>query len=79
MEEKIYEEFNQPEWIQVDMSYIQKLEENVEYYKTAISEIKEEVNLEGENEEKIENIKTAIKELEGVLNWVKKKGNITNM
>jgi len=43
MEEKINEEARIPEWIQVDMTYYQNMEENLEYYKTAIKLIEENV------------------------------------
>lgn len=73
MEEKIIEEMNQPEWIQVDMNYMQKVEENIEYYKTAINLIKDELyGLEGltkNYEETVKSIENIIKELEKELNW----------
>lgn len=72
MEEKIIEEMNQPEWIQVDMNYMQKVEENIEYYKTAINLIKDELyGLEGltkNYEETVKSIENIIKELEKELN-----------
>lgn len=43
MREDIIEEMNRPEWIQVDMTYMQKLETNTEYYKTAIKMIEDEL------------------------------------
>jgi len=43
MEEKINEEARIPEWIQVDMTCYQNMEENLEYYKTAIKLIEENV------------------------------------
>lgn len=43
MEEKINEEARIPEWIQVDMTHYQNMEENLEYYKTAIKLIEENV------------------------------------
>lgn len=73
MREDIIEDANQPEWIEVDMSYHQKLEENLEYYKTAIRLIKDELyGLEGltkNYEETVEEIENIIKELEEELNW----------
>lgn len=72
MEEKIIEEMNQPEWIQVNMNYMHKVEENIEYYKTAINLIKDELyGLEGltkNYEETIKSIENIIKELEKELN-----------
>lgn len=72
MREDIIEDANQPEWIEVDMSYHQKLEENLEYYKTAIRLIKDELyGLEGltkNYEETVEEIENIIKELEEELN-----------
>lgn len=73
MREDIIEDANQPEWIKVDMSYHQKLEENLEYYKTAIRLIKDELyGLEGltkNYEETVGEIENIIKELEEELNW----------
>lgn len=43
MEEEIIEEARIPEWIQVDMTHYQNMEENLEYYKTAIKLIEENV------------------------------------
>lgn len=72
MREDIIEDANRPEWIEVDMGYHQKLEENLEYYKTAIRLIKDELyGLEGltkNYEETVEEIENIIKELEEELN-----------
>lgn len=72
MREDIIEDVNQPEWIEVDMGYHQKLEENLEYYKTAIRLIKDELyGLEGltkNYEETVGEIENIVKELEEELN-----------
>ena len=72
MREDIIEDTNQPEWIEVDMGYHQKMEENLEYYKTAIRLIKDELyGLEGltkNYEETVGEIENIIKELEEELN-----------
>ena len=72
LEERYGEDFNKPEWIQVDMNYMQKVEENIEYYKTAINLIKDELyGLEGltkNYEETVKSIENIIKELEKELN-----------
>lgn len=71
MERDYGENFNQPEWIQVDMTYMQKLEENLEYYKTFIKMLESEVDFFDEKEddatEVIYNIKQYLKELKEVL------------
>lgn len=71
LEEKYGENFNQPEWIQVDMTYMQKLEENLEHYKTFVKMIESEVNFfEGNSNEAIDainNIQEYLGELEEVL------------
>lgn len=46
MKEKINEEARIPEWIQVDMTHYQNMEENLEYYKTAIKLIEEKIECE---------------------------------
>lgn len=46
MEEKINEEARIPEWIQVDMTCYQNMEENLEYYKTTIKLIEEKIECE---------------------------------
>lgn len=46
MEEKINEEARIPEWIQVDMTHYQNMEENLEYYKTTIKLIEEKIECE---------------------------------
>lgn len=63
MEERFvdkYDEWNQPEWIQVDMTYMQKLEENLEYYKTTIKAIIEELESNDDNKQKLTYIKNYI-------------------
>jgi len=65
MEEKIYEEWNQPEWIQVDMSYMEKVEEQLEYYKGFARVVEEEI--ENPSDDTIENIKEHLEELKEVL------------
>lgn len=46
MEEKINEQARIPEWIQVDMTHYQNMEENLEYYKTTIKLIEEKIECE---------------------------------
>lgn len=65
MKEKIYEEWNQPEWIQVDMSYMEKVEEQLEYYKGFTRVIEEEI--ENPSDDTIENIREHLEELKEVL------------
>jgi septal ring factor EnvC (AmiA/AmiB activator) len=68
LEERYGEDFNQPEWIQVDMTYMQNLEENLEYYKTFVKMIEEEIDeFEGDTQELADNIEEYLKELKGVL------------
>lgn len=70
-EERYGESFYQPEWIQVDLTYMQNLEENLEYYKTFVRMIEEEVAILEErpedSQEVIKSIKQYIEELEEVL------------
>ena len=71
MEERFidkYDEWNQPEWTQVDMTYLQNLEENLEYYKTTIEMILTDIESEDEDCKKIECIKERINELKRELN-----------
>lgn len=63
MEEKINEEARIPEWIQVDMTHYQNMEENLEYYKTAIRLIEESVEQMEET--------TAKKEMQDLINELK--------
>jgi archaellum component FlaC len=65
MKEKIYEEWNRPEWIQVDMSYMEKVEEQLEYYKGFARVVEEEI--ENPSDDTIENIKEHLEELKEVL------------
>ena len=65
MKEKIYEEWNRPEWIQVDMSYMEKVEEQLEYYKGFARVVEEEI--ENPGDDTIENIKEHLEELKEVL------------
>lgn len=68
LEERYGEDFNQPEWIQVDMTYMQNLEENLEYYKTFVKMVEEEIDeFEGNTQELADNIEEYLKELKGVL------------
>ena len=64
MQEKIYDEWNKPEWTQVDSSYLQRLEEYLLLYKKTIGFIKEELE---DEEFGLENIKKIIGELEDEL------------
>lgn len=65
MKEKIYEEWNRPEWIQVDMSYMEKVEEQLEYYKGFARVVEEEI--ENPSDDTIKNIKEHLEELKEVL------------
>lgn len=67
MKEKIYEEFNVPEWINIDMTEYYDMQENLAYYKTTIRMIEEEINSEDSDKKKIECIKEYIKELKNVI------------
>lgn len=83
MREDIIEEMNKGEFIKVEEERYVKMQENLEYYKTAIQLIKDEMyglaGLEHEYIESLKEIGKIIEELELELNtlWVKKKGNIT--
>lgn len=59
-----YEEWNRPDYEEVNSEYFHRLEENVLYYKTAINLIKEELN---NGEVGLENIKGIIGDLENEL------------
>ncbi len=67
MEEKDYEEFYSPEWINVDMTEYYNMQENLEYYKTFVKKIVEEIGSEEQDSKKIEFIKDYIGELKEVL------------
>jgi len=71
MERDYGEDFNQPEYIQVDMTYMQNLEENLEYYKTFIKMLESEVyyfdQKEDDGAEVIKNIIQYLNELKEVL------------
>ena len=83
MREDIIEEMNRTELIKVRGEDYIKMQENLEYYKTAIRLIKDEMyglaGLEHDYTESVKEIGRIIEELELELNtlWVKKKGNIT--
>ena len=66
------EDFNQPDYVKIDREEYQKEQENLEYYKTTIDMIKDELyGIEGltkEYEETFNEIKRYIKELEQELN-----------
>jgi hypothetical protein len=65
------EEWNKPTWQQVDSDYLQKLEENVEYYKTFVKMVESEVdffNKESDDSlEVIDNVKEYLEQLREVL------------
>lgn len=67
-----FSEWNQPETTNVSIDYLQSLEENVEYYKTSIDMIKDELyGVEGltkDFEETFNSIKEIINDLEKELN-----------
>lgn len=77
------EEMNRGEFIEVEEEHYIKMQENLEYYKTAIQLIKDEMyglaGLEHEYVDTVKEIGGIIEELELELNtlWAKKKGNIT--
>ena len=83
MREDIIEEMNRTELIKVREEDYIKMQENLEYYKTAIQLIKDEMyglaGLEHEYIDTVKEIGRIIEELELELNtlWAKKKGNIT--
>ena len=83
MREDIIEEMNRDEFIKIKEDNYLKMQENLEYYKTAIQLIKDEMyglaGLEHDYTESMKEIGRIIEELELELNtlWVKKKGNIT--
>lgn len=83
MREDIIEEMNRSDFIKIKEDNYLKMQENLEYYKTAIQLIKDEMyglaGLEHDYTESMKEIGRVIEELELELNnlWVKKKGNIT--
>lgn len=72
MEEKIMEEMNRGEFIEVEEEHYIKMQENLEYYKTAIQLIKDEMyglaGLEHDYIESMKEIGNIIEELELELN-----------
>lgn len=64
MQEKIYDEWNKPDWVNVSSEYLNRIEEYMELYKTTIKLIKEELD---DKEFGLENIKKIIGELEDEL------------
>ena len=65
------DEWNKPNWEQVDSDYLQMLEENTEYYKTFVKMLESEVDFFDESKddalEVIANIKEYLNELNGVI------------
>ena len=65
------EDWNKPAWQKVDNDYLQKIEENLEYYQTFEKMIESEVCFFDEHEdnslEVIDNIKEYLNELKEVL------------
>ena len=70
MKEKISEEWNKPDWIQVDSEHFRKLEENNENYETVIEEIIDIINSAENSDQKIKDIKEAIDNLQEKLYYV---------
>lgn len=60
MQEKIYNEWNKPEWVQVEEREYIKLQEENEYMKKALEEI--------ETSESVEEIKEIVRELNEQIN-----------
>lgn len=60
MQEKIYNEWNKPEWVQVEEREYIKLQEENEYMKQALEEI--------ETSESVEEIKEIVRELNEQIN-----------
>jgi hypothetical protein len=72
MEEEIMEEMNRGDFVEVREDYLMQLEENTEYYKTAIRQIKDEIyglrGLAHDYKETIDEIMFIVNELEEALN-----------
>ena len=63
MQEKIYDEWNKPDWIQVDSHHYQEMINKEDIYKNTIAAIKEELESDDEQSQKIKNIERIIEEL----------------
>ena len=65
------DEWNKPNWEQIDSDYLQMLEENTEYYKTFVKMLESELDFFDESKddalEVIANIKEYLNELNGVI------------
>lgn len=70
MKEKILEEWNKPDWSQVDSEYLSKLEENNDNYKTAIEQIIDLVNGKENSDQKIQDIDEVINQLQDQIYYV---------
>lgn len=72
MEEKIMEEMNRDDFVEVEEEHYLKMQENLEYYKTAIQQMKDEIyGLAGLQHEYVDTVKEfgrIIEELEMELN-----------
>ena len=64
MEEKIYEEFNTPEWVKVDINEYFNLKEDLDYYKHFKNLVKEELESEETSKIKLNVIKGLVEMLE---------------
>lgn len=71
MNEEILEEMNRGEFVEVREDYLMQLEENTEYYKTAIKQIKNEIyglrGLTHDYKDTVDEIMFIINELEEAL------------
>ncbi len=71
MNEEILEEMNRGEFVEVREDYLMQLEENTEYYKTAIKQIKDEIyglcGLSHDYKDTVDEIMFIINELEEAL------------
>ena len=70
LRDKIAEEFNQPEYVTVEAEAYQRMLEELEYFKTTIGFIKEELNSENAEKEKEDSIRAYINELEEEILYV---------
>lgn len=72
MEEKIIDDFSRGDFVEVEEEHYFKMQENLEYYKTAIQLMKDEIygvaGLEHEYIETVKEIAKIIEELETELN-----------
>lgn len=64
MQEKIYDEWNKPDWVQVASDYFQKIKDQVEIYKNTIHAINAVLESDETNDDKVLIIEGIIKELE---------------